>query len=35
MTAAALIESGADIVVMRHPQAVVRVKQRIAELMAA
>ncbi len=35
MTAAALIESGADIVVMRHPEAVARVKKMIAELMAA
>lgn len=34
LTAAALIESGADIVVMRHPQAVARVKKMIAELMA-
>jgi len=32
MTAAALIESGADIVVMRHPEAVKRVKQMIAAL---
>jgi acetyl-CoA decarbonylase/synthase complex subunit delta len=35
MTAAALIESGADIVVMRHPEAVKRVKAMISELMAA
>ncbi len=35
MTAAALIESGAEIVVMRHPVAVARVKQMIAELMKA
>ena len=35
MTATALIESGADIVVMRHPEAVKRVKQMIGELMAA
>jgi acetyl-CoA decarbonylase/synthase, CODH/ACS complex subunit delta len=35
MTATALIESGADIVVMRHPEAAKRVKQLIAELMAA
>lgn len=35
MTASALIESGADIVVMRHPVAVARVKKMIAELMAA
>jgi acetyl-CoA decarbonylase/synthase complex subunit delta len=33
MTATALIESGADIVVMRHPEAVARVKKMIAELM--
>jgi acetyl-CoA decarbonylase/synthase complex subunit delta len=35
VTAAALIESGADIVVMRHPQSATRVKKMIAELMAA
>jgi acetyl-CoA decarbonylase/synthase complex subunit delta len=35
MTAAALIESGADIVVMRHPEAVARVKKVIGELMEA
>lgn len=35
MTSAALVESGADIVVMRHPEAVRRVKRMIAELMAA
>jgi acetyl-CoA decarbonylase/synthase complex subunit delta len=35
MTAAALIESAAGIVVMRHPEAVARVKKMIAELMAA
>ncbi|MCX6027970.1 MAG: acetyl-CoA decarbonylase/synthase complex subunit delta [Chloroflexi bacterium] len=35
MTAAALVESGADIVVMRHPEAVARVKKMIGELMAA
>lgn len=35
MTAAALVESGAEIVVMRHPVAVGRVKKMIAELMAA
>ncbi len=34
VTAAALIQSGADIVVMRHPRAVARVKKMIAELMA-
>lgn len=35
LTAAALIESGADIVVMRHPEAIKRVKTMISELMAA
>jgi acetyl-CoA decarbonylase/synthase complex subunit delta len=35
MTAAALVESGADIVVMRHPEAVARVKRMIAELTMA
>jgi len=35
MTSAALIESGADIVVMRHPEAVARVKKMIGELMGA
>lgn len=35
MTAAALIESGADIVVMRHPVSAERVKKMIAALMAA
>jgi acetyl-CoA decarbonylase/synthase, CODH/ACS complex subunit delta len=35
MTAAALLESGADIVVMRHPASAARVKKMIAELMAA
>jgi acetyl-CoA decarbonylase/synthase complex subunit delta len=35
ITAAALIESGADIVVMRHPEAVARVKRMIGELMLA
>lgn len=33
LTAAALIESGANIVVMRHPEAVARVKKMIAALM--
>ena len=33
MTAAALIESGADIIVMRHPEAVTRVKKMVAALM--
>lgn len=35
MTAAALIESGADIVALRHPVTVTRVKKMIAELMVA
>jgi len=35
ITAAALIESGADVVVMRHPVAVKRVKSMIAKLMQA
>jgi acetyl-CoA decarbonylase/synthase, CODH/ACS complex subunit delta len=35
VTAGALIESGADIVVMRHPAAAARVKEMIAALMAA
>ncbi len=34
MTASALVESGADIILMRHPVAVARVKKMIAELMA-
>jgi len=33
MTAVSLIESGADIVVLRHPESVKRVKATIAELM--
>lgn len=35
MTALALVESGADIVVLRHPESVKRVKAAIGELMAA
>ncbi len=35
VTASALVESGADIVLLRHPVAVTRVKKMIAELMAA
>jgi acetyl-CoA decarbonylase/synthase complex subunit delta len=35
VTATALVESGADIVVLRHPESVKRVKAAIAELMAA
>jgi acetyl-CoA decarbonylase/synthase, CODH/ACS complex subunit delta len=34
MTAAALVESGADVVVLRHPETVRRVKQMITELEA-
>jgi CO dehydrogenase/acetyl-CoA synthase delta subunit len=33
-TAVALLESGADIVVLRHPESVKRVKAAIDELMA-
>ncbi len=33
MTAGALVESGADIILMRHPVAVARVKKMIGELM--
>jgi acetyl-CoA decarbonylase/synthase complex subunit delta len=35
MTATALLESGADIVVLRHPESVQRVKAAILELMTA
>jgi acetyl-CoA decarbonylase/synthase complex subunit delta len=35
LTAIALIESGADIVVLRHPESVSRVKKAINELMAS
>lgn len=35
MTAMALIESGADIVVLRHPESVRRVRRTIEQLMAA
>jgi acetyl-CoA decarbonylase/synthase complex subunit delta len=35
MTAVTLLESGADIVVLRHPESVRRVKAAIAELMSA
>ncbi|HSQ27845.1 MAG TPA: acetyl-CoA decarbonylase/synthase complex subunit delta [Anaerolineales bacterium] len=35
LTAVALLESGADILVLRHPDSVNRVKAAIAELMAA
>jgi len=33
LTAVALVESGADIIVLRHPESVKRVKEAIAELM--
>jgi acetyl-CoA decarbonylase/synthase complex subunit delta len=33
LTASALVETGADVVVMRHPEAVTRVKKMIGELM--
>ena len=33
MTAGALVESGADVVVLRHPESVKRVKAAIADLM--
>lgn len=35
LTAAALLESGADIIVLRHPESVRRVKAAIEDLMAA
>ncbi len=35
MTAITLVESGADVVVLRHPESVKRVKAAIAELMVA
>lgn len=35
MTATALLESGADIIVLRHPESVKRIKAAISELMAA
>ncbi len=35
LTALTLIESGADIVVLRHPESVARIRQAIQELMAA
>lgn len=34
LTAVALVESGADIIVLRHPESVARVKDAIQELMA-
>ncbi len=33
LTAAALVESGADVLIMRHPEAVKRIKKMIGELM--
>jgi acetyl-CoA decarbonylase/synthase complex subunit delta len=33
LTAVALVESGADVIVLRHPESVKRVKEAIAELM--
>jgi CO dehydrogenase/acetyl-CoA synthase delta subunit len=33
LTAASLVESGADILVLRHPETVKRIKAMIAELM--
>ena len=35
ITAMALVESGADIIVLRHPESVARVKSAIEELIAA
>lgn len=35
LTAVALIESGADIVVLRHPESIARVKQCISDLMSS
>jgi acetyl-CoA decarbonylase/synthase complex subunit delta len=35
LTAVALVESGADILVLRHPESLKRVKEAIAELVAA
>ncbi|HEU0291895.1 MAG TPA: acetyl-CoA decarbonylase/synthase complex subunit delta [Anaerolineales bacterium] len=35
LTAVALVESGADVVVLRHPESVARVKNAIGELIAA
>jgi len=33
VTATALVESGADVIVLRHPESVKRIKAAIAELM--
>jgi hypothetical protein len=35
MTAASLIESGADIVVLRHPETVARIRAMIREVVPA
>jgi CO dehydrogenase/acetyl-CoA synthase delta subunit len=35
LTAIALVETGADIIVLRHPASVKRIKAAIDELMAA
>ena len=35
LTAIALVESGADIIVLRHPETVKRIKEAIEELMVA
>jgi acetyl-CoA decarbonylase/synthase complex subunit delta len=35
LTALALVESGADVVVLRHPESVARVKNAIGELITA
>jgi len=35
MTAITLLESGADILVLRHPESVKRVKEAISDLMTA
>ena len=34
LTAVTLLESGADILVLRHPESVKRIKETIEELMA-
>ena len=34
-TAVSLIEAGADVVVLRHPESLIRVKEAIDELMTA
>jgi acetyl-CoA decarbonylase/synthase complex subunit delta len=35
VTAVALLQAGVDILVMRHPQAVLEIKKTIAELMVS